>query len=389
MNDNATALAAQDKTIPLQQPKAKQDSDWVKTPMANLVLYKPSGIYFIRAKVNGRLFRKSLKTASYEIAVTKLQRTLFAERGRVSLGPDEDLTFGDMVTEWQLRLESDPSKKERAVEYRTETLKNGVRAFWPGIDSLKPKDFTESAVLSWSNKVRAHFSAPRYNGVVQTLRGILQVAVDRGLLLENPARGRKRNSVKGVPAATVPLTPPKLPELDQFQALLEALDRVPERAKASRMIKFMAYSGCRVSAARQMTLENFDFQRNQVVLPKVKYDVEPVRVPMISEMQELAEQLKSEHSGEGTLFQIQSPRKALKHACRDAGISPPMTPHDLRHIFVTRCIECDVDIPTIAKWCGHKDGGRVLLKIYAHLLDKHSQEQAAKVNFKVAAVVPK
>jgi hypothetical protein len=35
---------------------------WLKTPFANLVRYVPSGIYFSRIRVWGKLIRRSLKT---------------------------------------------------------------------------------------------------------------------------------------------------------------------------------------------------------------------------------------------------------------------------------------------------------------------------------------
>lgn len=34
-----------------------------------------------------------------------------------------------------------------------------------------------------------------------------------------------------------------------------------------------------------------------------------------------------------------------------------ITHHDLRHLFATRCIESGMDIPTVSRWLGHKDGG--------------------------------
>jgi hypothetical protein len=35
---------------------------WLKTSYANLIRYTPSGIYFCRIRVQGKLIRKSLKT---------------------------------------------------------------------------------------------------------------------------------------------------------------------------------------------------------------------------------------------------------------------------------------------------------------------------------------
>ena len=48
-----------------------------------------------------------------------------------------------------------------------------------------------------------------------------------------------------------------------------------------------------------------------------------------------------------------------------------ITHHDLRHLFATRCIESGVDIPTVARWLGHKDGGALAMKTYGHLRNEH------------------
>ena len=45
------------------------------------------------------------------------------------------------------------------------------------------------------------------------------------------------------------------------------------------------------------------------------------------------------------------------------------------------CIESGVDIPTISRWLGHKDGGVLAMKTYGHLRDEHSSQQARKVSF--------
>ena len=58
-----------------------------------------------------------------------------------------------------------------------------------------------------------------------------------------------------------------------------------------------------------------------------------------------------------------------------------MRVHDLRHFFATTCIEQGVDIPTEAKWLGHQDGGALAMRVYGHLRDEHSKEQASKLKF--------
>ena len=58
-----------------------------------------------------------------------------------------------------------------------------------------------------------------------------------------------------------------------------------------------------------------------------------------------------------------------------------ITHHDLRHLFATRCIESGVDIPTVSRWLGHKDGGALAMKVYGHLRDQHSVNMAQRVSF--------
>lgn len=60
---------------------------------------------------------------------------------------------------------------------------------------------------------------------------------------------------------------------------------------------------------------------------------------------------------------------------------PRFTHHDFRHFFATTCIESGVDIPTISRWLGHKDGGALAMRVYGHLRQEHSAAAAQKVLF--------
>ena len=71
---------------------------------------------------------------------------------------------------------------------------------------------------------------------------------------------------------------------------------------------------------------------------------------------------------------------AMKAAEKKVGIAH-LTHHDLRHLFATRCIESGVDIPTVSRWLGHKDGGALAMKVYGHLRNQHSASMAKLVNF--------
>jgi integrase len=369
-------------TLPVAAPEIDAEpaeSVWIKSTFANLYKHRDSGIYWVRAKVLGRHFRRSLKTKALDLAKIKLDKILTEQRGRPVGQLDEEVTFGQLADEYMLRVHNDGELKPGAKEYRATTLAS-LRKRFLKLDAKLASEFGDQFVLDMAVEIRREYSATRYNGILQTLRAILQIAVDRGILITNPARPRGHYSEKGVPVASVPLTPPSLPTSAQFQLLLQKLDAEPKRHMAAQMVRFMVYSGARIGAVRLMLPEHINMERNELLIPAIKYDTQPNHVPMIPEMRVLAQQLLDQYPGAGPLIPIKNPRWALASACKAAGIAR-LTNHDLRHAYATRCLEAGVDVRTVAAWLGHRDGGRLLLKLYSHLRDDHSQDMAKLVQF--------
>lgn len=95
----------------------------------------------------------------------------------------------------------------------------------------------------------------------------------------------------------------------------------------------------------------------------------------------MLERLKQLRGGNptGRVFRVKSIKKVLTSACAAVG-TPRLTPHDTKHYFATRCLENPaIDIHTVSRWLGHKDGGALAMKTYGHLRDEHSQKMAAMV----------
>jgi integrase len=110
-------------------------------------------------------------------------------------------------------------------------------------------------------------------------------------------------------------------------------------------------------------------------------------VPMNTAMITLLKRLRAERADEpptAAVMRIQECQKAMDRACRELGID-----HDLRHFFATTCIEAGIDIPTVSRWLGHKDGGALAMRVYGHLRNQHSQAMAQRVIFgRVPAEAP-
>jgi len=107
---------------------------------------------------------------------------------------------------------------------------------------------------------------------------------------------------------------------------------------------------------------------------------------MIPDMRQLLQRLRAERADEPPetpARHVRECQKAMDRAAKIVGM-PRITHHDLRHLFATRCIESGVDIATVSRWLGHKDGGALAMKVYGHLRDQHSVEMAQKVTFSKA-----
>jgi len=105
-------------------------------------------------------------------------------------------------------------------------------------------------------------------------------------------------------------------------------------------------------------------------------------LPMTNSLRLLLERLQAENSPQPQDFvsQIDNAKNALERACRKLEF-PRFTHHDFRHFFATTCIESGVDIPTVSRWLGHKDGGALAMKVYGHLREEHSFSMVKRVTF--------
>ena len=81
-----------------------------------------------------------------------------------------------------------------------------------------------------------------------------------------------------------------------------------------------------------------------------------------------------------TVTRVFEAQKSLDSAAKKAGVHR-LTHHDLRHLFATTCIEAGIDIPTVARLLGHKDGGALAMKTCGHLRDEHAQKMIQRVRY--------
>ena len=291
------------------------------------------------------------------------------------------MTFGDARKVYEANLANNQRLKPTAKVYRSRTIKDLCKT-WPGLDATDIRKITQRGCLEWAARYGQKYSPSLYNNTVGTLRHILEIGIQAGARYGNPAHT--------IPKVKVRQKVLKLPEQKQFLQMVRSIRAAGSRFSKScgDLTEFLAYSGCRKGEAARVYGRDCDFTKGEIVI-----NGDPVtgtknweirRIPMIPDMRRLLQRIRSERKGEEwadtTVMQVRECQKALDSACEDIGVAR-ITHHDLRHLFATRCIESGVDIPTVSRWLGHKDGGALAMRTYGHLRDQHSAAMAQKVTF--------
>ena len=362
---------------------AEPEKDWQKTQYSNLIRYVSSGTYYARLRVKGKLIRRSLKTDTITVAKLRLADLERTERGaadRQKASSQGKTTFGQALTIYREQSEASHLLKPTSKKDRREILVAIVKS-WPGVEALDMRRIGESDCKTWALRFGNEYSPSRYNSALGILKAIFQVGVEAGSLYRNPASGLKR--------ARVRLKTLTLPSFEQFENFLREIKNGGGRdsGNCADLVEFLAFGGFRISEAANITWADCDFEKKEIV---VRGDPETGtknwsirRVPMIPDMIQLLERLRSEHANESAqsaVMRVRECQKAMDRAAKVVGMVR-ITHHDLRHLFATLCIESGVDIPTVSRWLGHKDGGALAMKVYGHLRDQHSVAMAQKVTF--------
>jgi hypothetical protein len=103
-----------DRRIDVSTPDEKL---WQTTAVQNLVRYAPSGTYFARFRVAGRLVWKSLKTTAFSVAKQRLPDTMRDHRAKLESGTafaKGKMTFAAAAEVYLQKVQASVSLKPRS-----------------------------------------------------------------------------------------------------------------------------------------------------------------------------------------------------------------------------------------------------------------------------------
>lgn len=402
------------KTVktPKTDTEAAKAKTWQRTDSwPKELLRHKSGSFYLRAFSNGKASFTSLKTDVLEVAkaravgqrqeVEKVRRSSDrAERGVATMGDLREVflakldrgEIGDGLKEKSRQVLRD------SLRYIGRTWHEGEAEFW----AKAPRAVTVEAVKAWrahSARVGTGFVPPgakgssdkvagrsprSFNKALLMLRNLLNIAVDSGALAGNPLVARRRGELTRADKPRRPV----LPERSQLTQVLAEVERPGGRTiGAAELLRALYLTGMRVGEAALLRWGHVALDRMELEIPGTKTASAARTLPLSSAAAEHFRRIRARREAHelpvgqaAPVFMVNEAQKSLDRACKAVGV-PRLTHHDLRDAFATAVIESGVDIPTLARWLGHADGGALAMKVYGHLRRGHSAAQMQRVEF--------
>jgi integrase len=339
-------------------------------------------MYYLKIKIQGKRVKRSLRTRSKAEAREILPDMIRQVKAELSQPSVLDVapargTWSGILGEWLQLQRRRPDLQEKTKRYY-ENMVSYALEYLEGEQLVRASE--REQLERWWASVASRWAESTANNILAAVRGALELAEESGLSF--PAGLLTRCKKLKIPSSEMVV--PTNGEMEEILMSVESTGRATSE-ESRDFIEFLAFVGCRIGEARAVTWG--DIKRDEILI-RGQEDARGKartkggdfrRVPIADRIRFLLKRRRPVGARSGDLvFRMKSPKGALNGACQRLAL-PHMRIHDLRHFFATHCIERGVDIPTVAGWLGHKDGGVLAMKLYGHVRNLHSQEMGKRI----------
>jgi integrase len=374
-------------------------TNYVGVGVQNMCKDKITGIFYARVKIKGGIKMRSLDTDRITNARLVLADKLKEIRESVpeAGGATTTLKLTSKVSEladlYAARVNNDPDISDKITKLQPRAL---IARTWAGFFDLQIRNVSAHKLAEYRNDLLngkwrytpnkakssiAGNSSSTVNKLRGYLRGVFALAIAEKVITKNPASEIKPAKVKRKLL--------NLPTHEQWkQIVLHIRTKAGRGRMAGDLVEGLAYSGMRLREAGRVRWMDVDYGRGMLKVYGTKSYTSLRHVPMTEQFIQLTRSmhlhrtkaLGREPLPSENVFEAKEATTSLAKASTAHGMEK-MTHHDLRDLFATTCIEGGVDIPTLATYLGHDDGGVLAMSVYGHVRSKHAIEAIKSVKF--------
>jgi integrase/recombinase XerC len=250
-----------------------------------------------------------------------------------------------------------------------------------------------------SQKLRGRLSGRSVNMLVILLAQILEDGVERGLIVSNPARGKRRKAKERTPSR------PFLQNAVHIEALLNAAGERDREARGDRrhierraILATLVFAGLRISELCELRWRSVDLANGWLEVAESKTDAGrgrriKLRKALRDELTEL--RARVEGGADDHVFATRTGRAPVQNNVRTRVLAvaieranerlaqndlPPLpvklTPHALRRTFASVLYALAEPPPVVMQEMGHTDP-KLALRVYAQVMRRGEDETAA------------
>ncbi len=376
----------------------KRPSRYQPTRQAGIRRDRASGLYYLHKKIHGATIDESLETTDWNEAIARffarVERLIADGPARDPLVGGTNLNLGELAKLYLERLAAGACGDKSAGTIKTAAdLLMSIRRTWTAsrlgdFDSAEPSAVTFDQLLAWRKQCLdpqgCGLSAATLNKFIHILRGLFRLAVERECLV--PARDGSIVTDR-LKAARIQIPQYLIPTPEQFAKILSYYDEVWWRGDGKHgrdLVEGLSYTGLRKSEAAALRADWIDLKAWTIHLPAEAVkgrmgDRRPRTFPILHDARPLFTRLVANARPDGAVFRVREVTRSLANACKFAGWPHRFTHHTLRHYFGTRCLQAGIPVQEVAAWLGHRDGGALLLRIYAHACPQFAASVAERL----------
>ncbi len=309
--------------------------------------------------------------------------------------PQPDQTFHEFASAWLEAAADEGLSDNTLLDYRWQLSSHLL----PFFSHHRLSEITIAEVDRYrQTKVReGRISPTSINKTITRLSQILEVAVERELIVRNPARGKRRRLKQRQPPRTW------LDRAEQVEALLIAAGELDTQARVDRhamprraLIATLTFAGLRIGEALGLQWRDVDLAAGRVSVRASKTDAGIRLVDLRSALREELSVHKARTAfaaAEDFVFPTENGRaqnpsnirnrvlaKSVERANHDLAkrkrnpLPDGLTPHSLRRTFISLLLAIGEEVPYVMRQVGHTDP-KVTLAIYAQEMSRDDGER--------------